>query len=49
MCDRACQPDDMPEQLRPTLSYVMYVYNIGPCAACMYMQHQCAVEYLLLI
>ena len=49
MCDRACQSDDLPEQLQSTSSQIMYVYNIAMHAAFVYMQQQCAVGQLLLM
>ena len=43
MCGRACQCNDISEQLQPTSSQIMYVYNIAMYAAFVYMEQQCAV------
>ncbi len=43
MCGRACQSADISEQLQPTSSQIMYVYNIAMHAAFVYMEQQCAV------
>ncbi len=43
MCGRARQSDDSSQQLQPTSSQIMCVYNIAMHATFVYMQEQCAV------